>query len=137
MTLGGAECGIKASRRWKKARKQISKLQRKVANQRKDWQHKVTSDIASRYDNSLRHGFANGVTEQLNTKGMTRQGKKGSKRQKQKAGLNKSILSVGFGTLNQMIAYKIESKGGLMMKRQKSNRKSDRVLETPSVCTAG
>ena len=23
------------------------------------------------------------------------------------------------------------------MKRQKSNRKSDRVLETPSVCTAG
>ena len=98
---------IKASRRWKKARKQISKLQRKVANQRKDWQHKVTSDIASRYDI--------GVTEQLNTKGMTRQGKKGSKRQKQKAGLNKSILSVGFGTLNQMIAYKIESKGGLML----------------------
>ena len=123
---------IKASRRWKKARKQISKLQRKVANQRQDWQHKVRrlldtflvretvpeaseSDIASRYDNSLRHGFANGVTEQLNTRGMTRQGKKGSKRQKQKAGLNKSILSVGFGTLNQMIAYKIESKGGLML----------------------
>ena len=98
---------IKASRRWKKTRKQISKLQRKVANQRKDWQHKVTSDIAGRYDV--------GVTEQLNTKGMTRKGKKGSKRQKQKAGLNKSILSVGFGTLNQMIAYKIESKGGLML----------------------
>ena len=106
---------IKASRRWKKARKQISKLQRKVANQRQDWQHKVTSDIASRHDNSLRHGFANGVTEQLNTKGMTRQGKKGSFGKKQKAGLNKSILSVGFGTLNQMIAYKIESKGGLML----------------------
>ena len=98
---------IKASRRWKKVRKQISKLQRKVANQRQDWQHKVTSDIASRYDI--------GVTEQLNTKGMTRKGKKSSKRQKQKAGLNKSILSVGFGTLNQMMAYKIESKGGLML----------------------
>ena len=98
---------VKASRRWKKIGKQISKHQRKVANQRQDWQHKVTSDIASRYDV--------GVTEQLNTKGMTRQGKKGSKRQKQKAGLNKSILSVGFGTLNQMIAYKIESKGGLML----------------------
>ena len=98
---------IKASRRWKKARKQISKLQRKVANQRQDWQHQVTSDIASRHDI--------GVTEQLNTKGITRKGKKGSKRQKQKAGLNKSILSVGFGTLNQMITYKIESKGGLML----------------------
>ena len=98
---------IKASRQWKKVRKQISKLQRKVANQRKDWQHKVTSNIASRYDI--------GVTEQLNTKGITCQGKKGSKRQKQKAGLNKSILSVGFGTLNQMIACKIENKGGLVL----------------------
>jgi Transposase and inactivated derivatives len=49
------------------------------------------------------------VTEKLNTKGMTR---KGGKR---KAGLNKSILSVGFGTLNQMITYKIEQKGGLVL----------------------
>ncbi len=99
--------GIKASNRWKKARKRVSKLQRKVAMQRADWQHKVTSDIASRYDI--------GVTEKLNTKGMTRKAKKGSKRKKQKAGLNKSILSVGFGTLNQMIAYKIEAKGGLLL----------------------
>jgi putative transposase len=30
-------------------------------------------------------------------------------------GLNKSILSVGFGTLNQMITYKIEQKGGLVL----------------------
>jgi putative transposase len=99
--------GVKASNRWKKARKLISKLQRKVASQRTDWQHKVTSDIASRHDI--------GVTEKLDTKGMTRKAKKGSKRKKQKAGLNKSILSVGFGTLNQMIAYKIEAKGGLLL----------------------
>lgn len=98
---------IKASRRWKKARKQVSKLQASIANQRKNWQHKVTSDIASRHDI--------GVTEELNTKGMTRKAKKGSKRKKQKVGLNKSILSVGFGALNQMIAYKIEQKGGLMI----------------------
>jgi putative transposase len=97
----------RASNRWKKARKRVSKLQRKVALQRADWQHKITSDIASRHDI--------GVTEKLNTKGMTRKAKKGSKRQRQKAGLNKSILSVGFGTLNQMIAYKIEAKGGLLI----------------------
>ncbi len=78
-----------------------------MANQRLDWQHKVTSDIASRHDI--------GVTEKLNTKGMTRKAKKGSKGKKQKAGLNKSLLSVGFGTLNQMIAYKIEAKGGLLL----------------------
>ncbi|MGL4880257.1 MAG: RNA-guided endonuclease InsQ/TnpB family protein [Waterburya sp.] len=99
--------GIKASNRWKKARKIVSKLQRQVASQRADWQHKVTSDIASRHDI--------GVTEKLNTKGLTRKAKKKSKRKKQKAGLNKSILSVGFGTLNRMIAYKIEAKGGLLL----------------------
>ncbi len=99
--------GIKASKRWKKARKKVSKLQRKVALQRRDWQHKVTSDIARRYDI--------GVTEKLNTKSMTRKAPKGSKRKRQKAGLNKSILSVGFGHLNQMIGYKIEAKGGLLL----------------------
>ena len=98
---------IKASSRWKKARHKISQQQRKVANQRRDWQHRVTSEIASRYDI--------GVTEKLNTRSMTRKAKKGSKRKRQKAGLNKSILSVGFGTLNQMIAYKIEAKGGLVL----------------------
>ena len=98
--------GIKASNRWRKARRKVSKLQRKVALQRADWQHKVTSDIASLHDI--------GVTEKLNTRGMTRKAKKDSKRKKQKAGLNKSILSVGFGTLNKMIAYKIEAKGGLL-----------------------
>lgn len=98
---------IKASRRWKKANKRVAQLQRKAGNQRKDWQHKVTSEISGRYDI--------GVTEQLNTKGMTKKANKGSKRKKQKAGLNKSILSVGFGTLNKMLTYKIESKGGLMV----------------------
>lgn len=98
---------LKASNRWKKANRKIAKLQRKAGNQRKDWQHKVTSDIASRYDI--------GVTEQLNTKGMTRSCKKGSKLKKQKAGLNKSILSVGFGNLNKLLTYKIEGKGGLLI----------------------
>nr|WP_246275498.1 transposase [Brasilonema bromeliae] len=98
---------IKASRRWKKANRRVAQLQRKAGSQRRDWQHKVTSEIASCYDI--------GVTEQLNTKGMTRKAKNGSKRKKQKAGLNKSILSVGFGTLNKMLTYKIEAKGGLMI----------------------
>src|SRR3569832_771969 len=98
---------VKASRRWKKANRQVAKLQRKTGNQRKDWQHKVTSELASRYDI--------GVTEQLNTKGITRKAKKGSKRKKQKSGLNKSILSVGFGNLNKLLTYKIEEKGGLLI----------------------
>ncbi|MGL6344820.1 MAG: RNA-guided endonuclease InsQ/TnpB family protein [Waterburya sp.] len=98
---------IKASSRWKKARRKISQQQKKVANQRRDWQHRVTSDIARRYDI--------GVTEKLNTKGMTRKARQDNKRKRQKAGLNKSILSVGFGSLNSQIAYKIEAKGGIVL----------------------
>jgi putative transposase len=99
--------GVKASQRWKKANRKVAQLQRKAGNQRKDWQHKVTSDLASRYDI--------GVTEQLEVKKMTRKPKKGSKRKKQKSGLNKSVLSVGFGNLNKWLTYKIEGKGGLML----------------------
>ncbi|MFS8886383.1 RNA-guided endonuclease InsQ/TnpB family protein [Synechococcus sp. H70.2] len=97
--------GVKASRRWKKINRLEAKLKAKVARQRRDWQHKVTSEIASRYDI--------GVTEKLNVKGMTHKAK--GKGKKHKAGLNKSILSVGFGTLNQMLTYKIEQKGGLVL----------------------
>ena len=98
--------GVKPSNRWRKNRKRVSKLQRLCANQRKNWQHQITSDIASRYDI--------GVTEKLNTKRMTKKAKT-NKGRKQKAGLNKSILSVGFGELNKMLTYKIEEKGGLMI----------------------
>ncbi|WP_287289513.1 transposase [Okeania sp. SIO2B9] len=94
----------KASSRWKKAKRKISKLKAKQSAVRQDWQHKVTTDIASCYDIV--------VTEKLNVKGMTRKAKTG-KRSKQKAGLNRSLLDVGFGTLNQMVLYKILGKGGL------------------------
>ena len=78
---------IKGSRRYSTAQKKVSKLRRKIANQRKNWQHQVTTDLSRRYDIV--------VTEKLETKKMTRKGKK---RKRQKAGLNKSILDVGFGT---------------------------------------
>ncbi len=44
---------------------------------------------------------------------MTRKARKGSKRKRQKSGLNRSILDVGFATLNQMALYKVIGKGGL------------------------
>jgi putative transposase len=46
--------GVKASRRWKKIHRREAQLQAKAARQRKDWQHKVTSEIACRYDKALR-----------------------------------------------------------------------------------
>ena len=125
--------GVKPSNRWKKARRRVSKIQRKTAAQRADWQHKVTSDIARRHDI--------GVTEKLTTKSMTRKALKGSKRKKRKglvrmqAGLNKSILSVGFGTLNKMIAYKIEAKGGLLLTlNTRKVKPSQRCPQCGTVC---
>ncbi len=97
---------VKASRRWKKERNVVSKLQRLVTRQREDWLHQTTSNIVS--SNSLVAG------EQLNIKGMTGKAKKG-KRKSQKAGLNRSILEVGFGTIGQMLAYKEVEAGGFYM----------------------
>lgn len=95
---------IKASRRWKKQRKAVSKLQRQVTRQREDWLHKTTSNIVR--SNSLVGG------EQLNVKGMTCCAKPGSKRKAQKAGLNRSILEVGFSQIGDMLAYKLAEAGG-------------------------
>src|SRR5919199_3229855 len=97
---------IKASRRWKKERTKVSKLQRKVTRQREDWLHKTTSSIVS--GNSLIAG------EQLNVKGMTASAKKG-KRKKQKAGLNRSILEVGFGLIGDLLTYKAAEAGGFYL----------------------
>ncbi len=94
---------VKASRRWKRERQKVSQLQRKVARQREDWLHKITSHIVS--GNSLVAG------EQLNVKRMTASSKKG-KRKAQKAGLNRSILDVGFGMIGQMLEYKLAEAGG-------------------------
>jgi putative transposase len=94
---------IKASRRWKKQRQAVSNLQRKVTRQREDWLHKTTSNIVSR--NSLVAG------EKLNVKGMTAKAKTG-KRKTQKAGLNRSILEVGFAMIGKMFEYKLVEAGG-------------------------
>jgi len=92
-----------ASRRWKKASIRVGKITRTVANQRQDWAHQAATEVVS--GNSLI------ATEKLEVKKMTRKAKKG-KRKRQKAGLNKSILDVGFVMLKAAIKYKVEEGGG-------------------------
>jgi putative transposase len=94
---------VKASRRWKRERLVVCKLQRKVTRQREDWLHKTTSNIVS--GNSLIAG------ELLYVKAMTGKAKKG-KRKKQKSGLNRSILEVGFGMIGDLLTYKAAEAGG-------------------------
>jgi putative transposase len=97
---------ILASRRWEKTAIKVSKLKRKVANQRQNWVHQVAAQVTS--SNSMV------ATEKLEVKNMTRKAKS-VLRKKQKAGLNKSILDVGFGMLRSTIKYKIEQIGGVFI----------------------
>ncbi len=46
---------------------------------------------------------------------MTRKAKKGSKRKRQKTGLNRNILDVGIGNLTSLIKYKLEEAGGIFV----------------------
>lgn len=96
---------IRPSRRWKKANKAVSKVQSKVARQRQDWQHKLASGIVSS------NSFV--ATEKLNLKNLTRKAKKGSKRKRQKTGLNRNLLDVGIGNLKSLIKYKVTEAGGI------------------------
>jgi putative transposase len=97
---------IKASRRWKKAQRQVSKLNRKVANQRQNWVHQETTRIIG--SNSTV------VTEKLEVKKMSAKARKG-KRKKQKTGLNKSILDVGMGMIKDALKAKLSDVGGLFV----------------------
>ena len=97
----------KASRRWKKIQARLAKLNRKIANKRQNWVHHQAKDIVS--CNSLI------ATEKLQLKNMTRKAKKGSKRKKQKTGLNRSILDVGIGMLKQAIKYKALEAGAIYL----------------------
>jgi putative transposase len=96
----------RASSRWKKTQAKISKVTRKVTNQRSNWVHQVASDIVRC------NSFV--ATEKLEVSKMTRKAKKG-KRKKQKAGLNKSILDVGMGMLRSAIEYKVTEAGGVFV----------------------
>lgn len=97
---------IKASRRWKRASRKVAKLQRKAANLRQNWIHHQATQITS--GNSLV------ASEKLEVKNMTRKARNG-KRKRQKAGLNRSILDVGWGMLKGAIKYKLEEGNGVFV----------------------
>jgi transposase len=97
---------IKGSKRWKKAQSKVSKLLSIAANQRQDWSHKVTTQIVS--CNSMV------VTEKLSIKGITKKAKTG-KRKRQKSGLNRSILDVGWGFLGGLLEYKLGEANGIFL----------------------
>lgn len=98
---------IKASRRWKRASRKVAVLQRKTANQRQNWVHHQAIELTS--CNSLI------ASEKLEVKKMTAKLKPGSTHKRQKTGLNRSILDVGWGMLKGAIKYKLEEGNGVFV----------------------
>lgn len=93
---------VKGSNSWERCKKEIDRQYRKLANKRLDFRHKVTTGIVS--DNQAI------ALENLKTKNMTKSAKgtkaNPGKNVRQKAGLNRKLAEVAFGTMQSMIRYK-------------------------------
>lgn len=97
----------KGSCQHKRLGRQISNLHRRITNVRRDLIHKETSRLAA--------SCSVIATEELVVSNMSRSAKgtkdKPGRRVKQKAGLNREILSAGFSMAHQMLAYKAVEAG--------------------------
>ena len=97
----------KESLRSKRLGLRIARLHDRISNLRRDFVHKETTRMVQ--------SCAVLATEQLAPKNMSRSAKgtvdAPGRRVRQKAGLNREILSAGFGMAHQMLAYKAEEAG--------------------------
>lgn len=96
----GSKKGEKSSQNHLKQARKVAKLSRHVANQRKDYLHKLSNEITNRYDLIS--------VENLNMRGMS-----GSLR------LGKSTLDNGYGMFLNMLEYKQFGKGHYLVKVDK------------------
>jgi len=98
---------VKGSGRYKRLGRQIARLHERIANLRRDFVHKETSKMVET--------CAVLATEELTPRNMSRSAKgtrkKPGKRVRQKAGLNREILSASFGMAHRMLSYKAAEAG--------------------------
>lgn len=87
----------KGSHRRKKAARMVARVHEKIANQRKDYLHKVSRSYVNAYGTI--------VVEDLNITGMVKNGH-----------LARSIVDASWDTLSRMIAYKAEEAGRQFVK---------------------
>ncbi len=100
------------SRRHQRTLNALAKLKAREARLRKNFLHKLTTHIAKN------HGVV--VIEDLHVKKMTRSAKgtirSPGRNVAQKRGLNRAILRQGWGEMEQMLAYKLDRRGGTLIK---------------------
>lgn len=99
---------VKYSQNWKKQQRRIARLESRIANQRQDFLHKLSTDI------SKNHAVV--VLEDLRVRNMSRSARgtvdEPGKNVAAKAGLNKAILDQGWRTFRSMLEYKQLWRGG-------------------------
>jgi IS605 OrfB family transposase len=99
------------SSNWKKQRKKITIWHQKIANIRRDFQHKLSTNICKN------HGMI--VVEALNIKGMSKSAsgdiESPGKQVAAKSGLNKSILDQGWYEFKRQLEYKSYWRGGIVV----------------------
>ncbi|MEW6081524.1 MAG: transposase [Bacillota bacterium] len=93
---------------WQRTKKKLARFHRRIANQRLNYQHKMTTEIARTYR-------VVGV-ENLNVAGMLRNHR-----------LALSIADAGFGEIHRQLRYKSEWYGGVLVK-------VDRFFPSSSLC---
>ncbi len=97
----------KGSVRYKRLSQQAARLHERIANLRREFLHQTTTLLVKT--------SAVIATEELQIKNMSRSSKgtqeKHGRKVKQKAGLNREILSAGLGMAHQMLAYKAVEAG--------------------------
>ncbi len=106
----------RGSHRRDKARKVVAKAHRKIARQRKDFQHKAAKQLVDRYQMIV---FEDIQTGNLTGKPKPKQDEKGAylpNGASAKGGLNKSILDAGWGSFVQLCSVKAAWAGRTLMK---------------------
>lgn len=89
----GSKKGERKSNNYKKLLKRLNKKSCHIKNQRKDFLHKLSTEIANRYDGVC--------VEDLNLQAMSNKG----------FGNGKATLDNGFGMFQEMLAYKLQERG--------------------------
>jgi putative transposase len=117
----------KGSIRYKRLSQRVARLHDRIANLRRDFVHKETTKMVQQ--------CAVLATEQLAPKNMSRSARgtvdAPGRRVRQKAGLNREILSAAFGLAHQMLAYKAEEAG---TRRHLSNTRQLKPSQRCSAC---
>lgn len=104
----------KGSNNYEKAKRKVSRIHQHVANQRKDFLHKKSTEIANQYDMVC--------VETLNMRAMSNKG----------FGNGKATMDNGYGMFLDMLEYKLEDRGKVLIRIDKWFPSS----QTCSVCGA-